>query len=70
MKKSDAIRYFGGQVNLARAVERAPSTVAEWPEIVPLDHAFVLQELTKHRKPRLKVDYSLYPKLPKGLRPQ
>jgi hypothetical protein len=65
MKKSDAISYFGNQQRLADALERAPSTISEWPDFVPLEAAFLLECMTKGRKNALRLDPSLYPKLPK-----
>jgi hypothetical protein len=69
MLKKDAISYYGTQQKLADAVERSQSTVAEWGEVVPLEHAFVLERLTRGRKNALKVDLSLYSKVPAGLMP-
>lgn len=65
MKKSDAIAYFGNQQKLAEAVNRSQGTVAEWPDTVPLEHAFVLERITRKR---LRVDFALYPNIPASLR--
>lgn len=65
MRKSDAVAFFGNQQRLADTLERAPSTISEWPEVVPLDAAFILEEITRCSRKRLRIDPSLYPKLPK-----
>lgn len=64
MRKADAVSYFKTQQKLADAVKRSQSTVAGWGEVVPLDHAFVLEKLTGGK---LKVNPALYPKLPDGV---
>lgn len=68
MRKADAIQFFGTQQRLADAVERAQSTVAEWGEVLPLEIAYIVQELTRGKKNAPKFDRSLYPKMPKRLR--
>lgn len=70
MKKADAVAHYGSQQKLAKALKRAQSTVAEWPEAVPLDCAFMLERLTKKHRSPLKIDFSLYPenKIPDELR--
>lgn len=65
MRKADAIAHFGTQQKLARALGRSQSTIAEWPEAVPLESAFILERLTKRR---LKIDFKLYPKVPQSVR--
>lgn len=70
MRKSVAIAYFGSQQKLAEAVNRSTSTVAEWPDTVPLEHAFVLERITRGKKNALKIDPELYPKLPPQARAQ
>ena len=40
MKKSDAIKIFGGKaVDLARAVNRCKSSISQWPEDLTYDQA-------------------------------
>lgn len=68
MRKSDAVEYFGNQSRVARALGYSHSTIAEWPEVVPLEPAFLLREITKRRKRTLPIDFSLYSKLPEELR--
>jgi len=68
MRKADAVSHFGTQQKLAEALGRSQSTVAGWGEVVPLDCAFLLEKLTRKNRDPLKVDLSLYPKVPKSLR--
>lgn len=58
MLKSDAISYYGTQQRLAAAIGRAESTVSEWPDVVPLASAVLIERATRGKR---KVDYSLYP---------
>jgi hypothetical protein len=65
MRKSDAIAHYGSQQRLADALERAPSTISEWPEVVPLEPALILEYMTRGKRNALRIDPALYPKLPK-----
>jgi hypothetical protein len=67
MLKSSAISHFGSQAKLARAVERAESTVSEWPEVLPLGIAVIAEKVSRGK---VRVDWALYPKVPEALRPQ
>jgi hypothetical protein len=69
MKKSDAISYFGSQAEYARALNRSPSTVCEYDEILPLEPALLTEKITNGRR---KVDFRLYDpdKLPPALVPR
>lgn len=58
MLKSDAISYFGTQQKLAAAIGRAESTVSEWPDVVPLASAVLIERATRGKR---KIDYTLYP---------
>jgi hypothetical protein len=60
MRKADAVSYYGSQSKLGEALGVAQSTVAEWGELVPLPWACILERGNR----RLKVDLSLYAKLP------
>jgi hypothetical protein len=57
MDKQKAMDYYGSLTKLARAVDRTPSSVSEWPEIVPEGMAYKIQVLTRGR---LKVDPEVY----------
>lgn len=59
MKKETAIQHFGSAAAVARAINRAPSAVVEWPAIVPEGMAYKIQVITRGR---LRVDTSLYGK--------
>lgn len=65
MLKSDAISHFKTQQALADAIGRRQSTVSEWPEVVPLAAAVLIERVTRKK---CRVDYSLYPKVPAHLR--
>lgn len=39
MKKNRAIKFFGGNNALARAIGVTKSTVSEWPEVIPEKYA-------------------------------
>lgn len=67
MLKAQAIAHFGTQAKLADQVGRAESTVSEWPDVLPLHAALVVEKLTGGK---LLIDWSMYPDAPKGLRPQ
>lgn len=65
MLKSDAIAHFGSQAKLARELNRSESTVSEWPDVIPMGTAAVLELLTRRR---VRVDWSRYPDAPPALR--
>lgn len=65
MRKTDALSFYGNQQRMAEALGRAPSTISEYPEILPLETALLVELLSKRRR---KVDWSLYPKAPPMLR--
>jgi hypothetical protein len=67
MLKSDAISYFGNQAKFAEEIGRAESTVSEWPDVLPL-HVAVIVEKIAHGQ--VSVDWSKYPDAPRALRPQ
>ncbi|MCA9233171.1 MAG: helix-turn-helix domain-containing protein [Planctomycetales bacterium] len=46
MKTEDAIKYFGSQVALARALGISKQAVGGWGEYVPTGRAFQLQVMT------------------------
>ncbi len=71
MRKADVISYFGTQQKVAEELELSQSTIGEWPEVIPIAQAFIVERLTKGKaKGQLKVDFSLYPKVPARLRQQ
>lgn len=47
MKKSDAIKHFGGIVQLAEVLGIRPQAISQWSENIPLGRAYQLQILTK-----------------------
>lgn len=59
MLKETAIAHFGGAAELARAIDRTPSAVGEWPDIVPEGMAYKIQVITGGL---LRVDPTLYKK--------
>jgi hypothetical protein len=59
MLKTDALSYFGSQKRLGDAIDRSQSTVSEWPEVVPLEDAFLLELATRKK---LRVDLMRYPR--------
>lgn len=46
MKTADAIRHFGTQAALARALGVSKQAVAQWGEVVPDGRAYQLQVIT------------------------
>ena len=60
MDKQAAIAFFGNLTKLAEAVSRSPSSVSEWPDIVPEGMAYKIQVLTKGK---IKVDPEVYKRL-------
>lgn len=65
MRKSDAVSLYGSQSKLGEALGVAQSTIGGWGEVVPLPWAVILERA--HRR-RLRVDLSLYEKVPPCLR--
>ena len=59
MLKSTALKRFKSCAAIARAIDRHPTAVVNWPEIIPEGMAYKLQVLTRGR---LRVDPSLYGK--------
>jgi DNA-binding transcriptional regulator YdaS (Cro superfamily) len=57
MKKSLAIKYFGGVVKLASVLAVSHSSVSQWGEIIPEKQALKLEKITSGE---LKYDPSLY----------
>ncbi|MEI8647429.1 Cro/CI family transcriptional regulator [Paraglaciecola sp. Hal342] len=47
MKKSTAIKYFGGPKKLADALNIHPAAVSQWGVDIPELRAFQLEKLTK-----------------------
>lgn len=60
MLKSDAIEHFGSQAAISEKTGYAESTVSGWPDVIPLEAALVIEDVTRRR---LRVDRSLYPRL-------
>lgn len=65
MLKSDAVRHFGTQAKFAEEIGRAESTVSEWPEVLPLGIALMVEKMAAGK---LAIDWSKYPDAPKALR--
>lgn len=64
MLTQDAVRYFGNQAAIARALEISAAAVSKWDEIVPLESALALEILTGRR---LRCDRTQYPNLARAL---
>lgn len=47
MTKSDAVKFFGSQAELASALGITQPSVAEWPEQVPKLRQIQLERITK-----------------------
>ena len=63
MNKSVAIRYYGTVTALATALKRAPSTISEWPPVVPELYAYKLHVITGGRRRngvKLRIDRAIY----------
>ena len=60
MLKSEAVKYFGTALALARALGIASASVSEWGEYVPEGRAYQLQVMTAGV---LQGDPSVYTKL-------
>lgn len=61
MRKSDAVSHFGTQQKLATAIGKSQSTVAEYPEVLPIGIALLVEKVSEGKVP---VDLSLYPEIP------
>ncbi|MGL6483856.1 Cro/CI family transcriptional regulator [Aeromonas caviae] len=46
MKKHEAIKYFGGVVQLATAIGITPQSVSQWGTYVPQGRAYQIEVLT------------------------
>lgn len=57
MLKETAIKYFGSQAELARALGIKPPSISDWKDVIPEGSAYKLQVITKGK---LKVDPALY----------
>ena len=57
MKKSIAIKHFGGVVKLASALSVSHSSVSQWGDVIPEKQALKLEKITNGK---LKYDPSLY----------
>lgn len=64
MTKTDAVKYFGKQITLARFIGRAKTTVSEWPEKLP---AHIQYELQVRTNGALKADPELQQNRPTGI---
>lgn len=64
MQTQDAIRYFGNQSAIARALDISAAAVSKWGEVVPLESALALEILTARR---LRCDRTQYPNLARAL---
>ena len=63
MNKADAIRWYGTEAELARAVGISRQAVNKWPAIVPKGSAMDLAEITggeKRKGVRLIYDRAVY----------
>jgi predicted transcriptional regulator len=58
MRKSEVISHYGTQQNVANALGISQRAVSGWREVVPLQRAMKLQQLTDGQ---LQVDTALYP---------
>lgn len=57
MKTSNAVRFFGSQAALARALGIKPPSVCGWGEVVPRGRAYELLALTDGAIPLEAGDY-------------
>lgn len=64
MRKVDAVSLYGSQAKLAEAIDRVPSVVSDWPEVVPLPWACLIEKMSRGRR---RVNLDLY-SLPPGFR--
>jgi len=46
MKKAKAVKYFGSQAGVARALDITDAAVWQWGDIVPFDKAVLLNRAT------------------------
>ena len=60
MLTSTAVKHFGTQAGVAKAIGISRASVNNWPKVVPYDKARALEIVTYGA---LKVDESLYPVL-------
>ena len=58
MRKSEAIKLFGSQAKLAKALGISRASVSEWGPEIPELRAFQIQELLAKRKGRKGRDAS------------
>lgn len=60
MKTQDAIRYFGSQAKMARALSITKQAITGWGDTVPLGRAYQIEILTEGnlKAPRLRPDPS------------
>jgi DNA-binding transcriptional regulator YdaS (Cro superfamily) len=58
MYKADAVRHFGSQIAVARALGITKGAVSLWGNVVPEGSAYKLESVTGGA---LKVDPTLYP---------
>jgi DNA-binding transcriptional regulator YdaS (Cro superfamily) len=64
MLTQDAVRYFGNQSAIARALDISAAAVSKWGEIVPLESALALEILSGRR---LRCERTRYPNLARAL---
>lgn len=60
MLKSDAIKFYGTRIKVARAAGVDPSAVSQWGELVPEGRAMRLQEASGgalHYDPKVYDEY-------------
>ncbi|MDJ6367197.1 Cro/CI family transcriptional regulator [Salmonella enterica] len=62
MKKSSAIKFFGRQRLVARALGISDQAVSVWPELIPKGAALELEKITNGA---LKCDLSVYKNRPR-----
>jgi len=57
MLKTEALKFFGSKMAIARALGVKRQAIQGWGEVVPIRRAFVLQDLSRGK---LKVKPELY----------
>lgn len=57
MLKKDAINFFGTQYGLAKALHLSRQAVHQWGDVVPIDKAIKIQDLSRGK---VKVKMRLY----------
>lgn len=60
MKKADAVKHYGNQNRLAKALGITRQAVDDWSDLVPIKQAIKLADLTKRKKNPLRFDPRAY----------